>query len=204
MTPPMEESTPSSSESEQNQQAFRAMQSLRKILDDSADPKGKRPESPQKPPKTFFLPRSPSVAPSSGTSMATASVFRLFTKNSHHPSSARPKQSSLKKLAPPDTPTSQRSSAPSTPRTVSFAELPPDFPGRTSSWRDKDKGRRSKGKGKASKEPETEETKWWKWLSSPTVLHPNTGAYEERIEDKMMRGWARPGTGSSAGDDWMM
>ncbi|KAF8528823.1 hypothetical protein BU17DRAFT_37935 [Hysterangium stoloniferum] len=206
MTPPMEESTPSSSDSssEDNKvKAFRAMQSLRKILDDAPpppDPKGKRRAVP---PRRGFQPRTPPVAPSAGESTATASVYRLFTRSSHHhASSSRPKQSSLKRKSPrlltpvlPDTPSA--SSGHSTPRQVSFAELPADHPGRP---RNKNKGRRKSGK-----EKEKEDKGWMSWFTAPgTAMGSAAGAYEERMEDKMMRGWGRPPTGGGATEDWMM
>ncbi|GJJ07318.1 hypothetical protein Clacol_001519 [Clathrus columnatus] len=223
MTPPTEESTPISSS--EDDQPFRAMQSLRKILDESPDPKGKRPISPAPQPlKLQFMPRTPTVVPSSGTSMATASVYRLFTRNSHHASStsSRPK-SSLKKSpsaisTQPGTPatpgdSSQQSSHPGTPRQVTFAELPAEFPGRPRS--SKIKGKHKKGKGK-TKSDEREERRWWNWFTptlslgiGPSSTSNSAMAYEERMEDKMMRGWTRsaastPGGMAGAADDWLV
>ncbi|KAF8592599.1 hypothetical protein K439DRAFT_23389 [Ramaria rubella] len=221
MTPPMEEITPSSSESSSSDhrvKAVRAMQSLRKILDEAPDPKGKRPAAPARSPRPMFQPRTPAVAPSSGTSTATASVSRLFTRSSHHTSSShrsRPKQSSLKQPSSiPSTPTmlntsgnlisgtltpaSRLSSAPSTPRQVSFANLPDEHSGR--SWR-KGKG---KGKGRNKRGKEHDEGGWLKgWFT--VASGSSTVRDEERVEDKMMRGWGRPGIGGSGGvDEWML
>ncbi|EGN92029.1 hypothetical protein SERLA73DRAFT_191668 [Serpula lacrymans var. lacrymans S7.3] len=97
MTPPIEELSASSSDSTSSSghpTGYRTVQSLRKILDEqpsslslpnSASSKGK-PKHLRAP---SFFPRSPPPAPSSGTSTATASVSRLFTK-SRHSSSTRP------------------------------------------------------------------------------------------------------------------
>lgn len=221
MTPPTEESTPISSSSEEDQ-PLRVLQSLRKILDDSPDPKGKRAASPMpQPEKLKFMPRTPAVVPSSGTSMATASVYRLFTRNSHHTSSStsRPKSSLKKKSSSaistePGTPTtpgdSRTPSRPSTPRQVTFAELPAEFPGRPRSSKTKNKSKKSKARS-----DEKEESRWLRWFAPSLGIGPSSGstsgggmAYEERIEDKMMRGWGRgvastPG-GMSGAEDWLV
>lgn len=216
MTPPMEESPSSSSESGHGVNAFRTMQSLRKILDEAPDPKGKSPMV-ERPPRPVFRPRTPAVAPSFGTSTATASVSRLFTRSSHHGSShhSQPRQSSLKQsnskpgtpippaasgcLTPGSlTPGSQASSNPSTPRQVSFAELPETHSGQ-SSWR-KGKG---KEKAKAKKDKAYEDSGWWSgWLTSSGASA--AVRYEERIEDRMMRGWGRPTGGGGVTDEWML
>ena len=210
MTPPMEELTPSDSSescsSNQRVTAFRTVQSLRKILDDAPDPNGKRPVVETQSPRPIFRPRTPAVAPSFGTSTATASVSRLFTRSSHHGSSShhsKPKHSSLKQsssksetLSSPATPgtvtpASQRSSTPGTPRQVSFADLPEAHSGRT-----KRKGK-DKGKGK-----ERGDAAWWSgWFTTGSSAAVR---YEERMEDKTMRGWGRPGVGGGAADEWML
>ncbi|KAF8489118.1 hypothetical protein JB92DRAFT_3148131 [Gautieria morchelliformis] len=212
MTPPMEELTPSSSSescsSDHKVHAFRTMQSLRKILDEAPDPKGKRPAAPERPPRRVFRPRTPAVAPSFGTSTATASVSRLLTRSSHHTSSShhsRPKQSSLKQsnpqsLAPTPgtiTPASQRSSTPGTPRQVSFADLPEAHSGRKGrKGKDKDKGKEKKGQVH-------EDGGWWSgWFTS--TGGSAAARYDERMEDKAMRGWGRPGVGGGVADEWML
>ena len=211
MTPPMEELTPSSSSdscsSDHKVHAFRTMQSLRKILDQAPDPKGKRRAVRERSPRPTFKPRTPPVAPSFGTSTATASVSRLFTRSSHHAHQAKPKQSSLKQpnsqsMTPtPETPgtltpSSQLSSTPGTPRQVSFADLPEAHSGR--------KGRKGKDKGneKGKKGKDREDSGWWNgWFTSA-----NGSAavrYDERMEDRLSRGWGRPGAGGVT-DEWML
>jgi hypothetical protein len=228
MTPPMEELTPSSSSescaSDHRVNAFRTMQSLRKILDEAPDPKGKRPAVAARSPRPVFRPRTPAVAPSSGTSTATASVSRLFTRSSHHGSShhSKPKHSSLKQsnskpstpippaapgsltpgsLTPESlTPESQLSSNPGTPRQVSFAELPETHSGKSSWRKGKDK---DKGKGKAKKGKTYEDGGWWSgWFASSSGSA--AVRYEERMEDKVMKGWGRPGVGGGVTDEWML
>lgn len=214
MTPPMEELTPSSSSdsfsSNHNVHAFRAMQSLRKILDQAPDPKGKRPAVRKRSPRPIFKPRTPPVAPSFGTSTATASVSRLFTRSSHHAHHSKPKQSSLKSPnSQPVTPTpetpgaltpaSRLSSVPGTPRQVSFADLPEAYSGRKRKGKDRGNEKGKKGKDR-------EDGGWWSgWFA-------NAGGsaalrYDDRMEDRAMRGWGRPGAGGGGGgvtDEWML
>lgn len=215
MTPPTEESTPISSS--EDDKPLRALQSLRKILDDSPLSKDRySAPSPPPPSKLKLMPRTPAVVPSSGTSMATASVYRLFTRNSHHASSStsRPK-SSLKKSPVvgtqsgiPSPVDSRQSSRPSTPRQVTFAELPAEFPGRPRSTKMKNK---KKAKGKSD---EKEESGWLSWFTPSFGIGGSSGsavggtAYEERMEDKMMRGWGRSTTSTPGGvasaEDWLV
>lgn len=97
MTPPVEESSSSSDSCV----AKRTVQSLRKILDEQPQPNdqvtaflsGDR----LKPPK--FMPRTPVPVPEAGTSTATASISRLFTKGTHSSSTHAPlppRQSAMK------------------------------------------------------------------------------------------------------------
>ncbi|KDR84087.1 hypothetical protein GALMADRAFT_205844 [Galerina marginata CBS 339.88] len=100
MTPTVEESSASSSD---GFIAKRTMQSLRKILDDQPAPQasstsmnGKRLRPPA------FMPRTPAPAAESGTSTATASISRLFTKGTHSSSTrapSPPRQSAMKRSA---------------------------------------------------------------------------------------------------------
>ena len=220
MTPPMEEITPSSSSestsSHRNVHAFRTMQCLRKILNEAPlDPKGKRPAARlhARPPRPNFQPRTPSVAASSSTSTATASVSRLLTRSSHHASQPTPRQSSLKHsrsaLSTPLTsdspehgsPSSRLSSAASTPRQVSFAELPDSYSGRP--WRkDKDRDKeRGQGKGRKGKD----QGSWWRgWFTGVGGSGMGAARYDERMEDRVMRGWGRAGAGGGLTDEWML
>jgi len=215
MTPPMEEITPSSSSdsssSPKKANAFRAMQSLRKILNDAPpDPKGKRSAAQEaRALRRTFQPRTPSVTASAGTSTATASVSRLLTRSSHH-ASHMPRQSSLKhsRSAPqtpsiPGTPNfsapeSRLSSTPSTPRQVSFAELPDSYSGRP-----RRKGK-DKGKGKGKKDNSREDGQWWKAWFTGNGSGMAAARYDERMEDRLLRGWGRPGVGGGGTDEWMM
>ncbi|RPD66865.1 hypothetical protein L226DRAFT_121005 [Lentinus tigrinus ALCF2SS1-7] len=117
LTPPIEElSTSSTSSDSATLHVDRTVESLRQILEkqrsaSQSSGKGKAPSTQSVPP----LPRpsllSPSIAPPvSGTSNATASISRLFTKPRHTTSTrapSPPKQSSMK----------NRSAGPSTPIT---------------------------------------------------------------------------------------
>ncbi|EPS98735.1 hypothetical protein FOMPIDRAFT_1024485 [Fomitopsis schrenkii] len=142
MTPPIEElSASSSSSSSDTLHVDRTLESLRTIL-------GKQP-------LPANSPSSSQIAPISGTSNATASVSRLFTKNRHSSSTrppSPPRQSVLKNRSAPPTPTttspptpsieafgglhlsmpslrSASSSGRSTPKRISFAELPESYAG---------------------------------------------------------------------------
>ncbi|KAI0650438.1 hypothetical protein C8Q79DRAFT_386385 [Trametes meyenii] len=110
LTPPIEElSTSSTSSDSTTLHVDRTVESLRHILEkqrvasQASDKAHSTP--PPLPRPSLLLP--PAVAPTSGTSTATASVSRLFTK-SRHTSSTRPpsppKQSSMKGRSAPSTP----------------------------------------------------------------------------------------------------
>ncbi|KAG6867477.1 hypothetical protein C0993_002300 [Termitomyces sp. T159_Od127] len=101
MTPPAEESSSSSSSSSSTScLAKRTVRSLRKILDEQPPapaPAQTRLRAPA------FLPRSPPPAAQAGTSTATASISRLYTR-AKHTSSTRPpsppRQSAMKHAQP--------------------------------------------------------------------------------------------------------
>ena len=114
MTPPVEESSSSSSDS---CVAKRTVQSLRKILDEQPQPIDQvtafLSRDRLKPPK--FMPRTPAPVPEAGTSTATASISRLFTKGTHSSSTHAPlppRQSAMKN--------SKSQSSSSIPETPSF------------------------------------------------------------------------------------
>ncbi|PPQ63144.1 hypothetical protein CVT24_005785 [Panaeolus cyanescens] len=108
MTPPTEESSSSSDSCV----AKRTVQSLRKILDDQALQQNEA-DSPSKPTSITdirhlrppaFMPRSPPPVAEAGTSTATASISRLFTKGRHSSSTrapSPPRQSAMKRSHPP-------------------------------------------------------------------------------------------------------
>ncbi|PPQ66721.1 hypothetical protein CVT26_009523 [Gymnopilus dilepis] len=107
MTPPVEESSSSSSD---GYVAKRTVQSLRKILDDQpvAEPSSRTSRSASingqrlRPPA--FMPRTPATVVEAGTSTTTASISRLFTKGKHTSSTrapSPPRQSAMKRSAPP-------------------------------------------------------------------------------------------------------
>ncbi|KAH9948786.1 hypothetical protein B0H21DRAFT_214051 [Amylocystis lapponica] len=242
MTPPIEElSASSTSSSSDTMHVDRTVQSLRQILTKQPVPpaasssKLKLPDPP--PPRPAFL-QPPSVSPASGTSTATASISRLFTK-ARHSSSTRPpsppRQSSLKNHSRPPTPLTPNSptlltvpdnplrtglrspassSGRSTPKRISFAELPESYagskPGGASRFRDKardrDKHGKGKGKGKAERDAEQEGTGWWTgWLLGAAGTGSGSGlsvgaAREERYPRSPT--WSvRPGFGNSL-EDW--
>ena len=127
----------------------RSLQALRKILDDQPNTSSmSRTQSEvYAPRRPTFLPRTPLPAPTLGTSTATASVSRLFTKpiHMHSGSSSRePRPSALKGgWRTPQSPASfdgflapghstgpggsSGSSARSTPKRISFANLPEPY-----------------------------------------------------------------------------
>ncbi|KAH7931332.1 hypothetical protein BV22DRAFT_1077265 [Leucogyrophana mollusca] len=242
MTPPIEELSASSSDSNSSDAhptGYRTVQSLRKILDEQPssvsvdvltrkDPRHLRAPA--------FLPVSPPPAPASGTSTATASISRLFTKG-RHSSSARapsPVRSSLKVPSVPATPMPSPSttsltelfgsgvakalgSAPpsgvSTPKRISFAELPESYSssrpeGAPSKFKDKKARSRSKkrgkgkGKGGTDDKDDSDAGGWLTgWLMGGTSGVALGARQEERIEERMSRGWGtRPGFGTM--DDW--
>jgi hypothetical protein len=209
LTPPTEES--SSSESGP---AKLTIQSLRKILDEQPQP----PEPPRLRPPAF-LPRTPAPVAQAGTSTATASVSRLFTKAKHSSSTrppSPPPHSAMKQSTPNSngarTPSSlsvttsiRSTSAPSsgwsTPKRISFAKLPESYAesrpeGSSSKFRDRDKkGRRAGRSGEDKKgKDRAGESGWWSaWLlgaAGPHAQGVNTLRNEERMEDRLSRSWS--------------
>lgn len=241
MTPPIEElSASSSSSSSDHPHAYRTMQSLRKILDEQRqnieDKKKTEVEGLKRP---VFMPRSPMPIASSSTSTATASVSRLLTKATHHSSTrppSPPKHSSLKRNSAPPTPTlltpktstsnffgagvarvmgSAPSSGRSTPKRISFAELPESYAGSrpegSSRFKAKQKKSRTKGKSKAKSQVDKareENGGWWTgWLLGASGAGTASGLssyahrHEERMEDRAARTWGGRG-GLGGMDDW--
>ncbi|KAG0709906.1 hypothetical protein DFH29DRAFT_886398 [Suillus ampliporus] len=227
MTPPIEELSTASSDSSDHPTGYRTVQSLRKILDEQASSISVN-SLPRKDPKKnrspAFMPVTPSPAPIAGTSTATASISRLFTKGRHSSSTrppSPPRHSSLKVRSVPPTPRSSPStgslsdmfgngvakvlgndppSGVSTPKRISFAELPESYastrPG-PSKLTENRKNRSRKRKGK----DEAEETRGWlETLFSVGPASASSGRMEERMEERMARGWNRPGSGTL--DDW--
>ncbi|KIY66695.1 hypothetical protein CYLTODRAFT_423168 [Cylindrobasidium torrendii FP15055 ss-10] len=185
ITIPTIEEVSQSSDSSDGVHARMTVKSLRRILSDQPPP----------PPHSAILtkrfPITPIPTPEASTSTATASISRLFTKGTHSSTTrprSPPRQSVLKSgTATPRTPAS---SVPSTPKRISFAELPEAHQSSTGKFKAKDKKRRDKKKGKGKEE---EQTGWWSWLASG--LTTPTGI--ERIEDRVQRGWGGPRM-----DDW--
>lgn len=243
MTPPIEElsTASSSSASSDHPRTYRSVQCLRKILDEQPpNVDAKLPVTPERLKPPAFLPRSPPPAASSGTSTATASISRLLTKPTHHSSTrapSPPRHSSLKRSSAPATPTltpspcpspcvpeffgagvarvvgSNPSSGISTPKRISFAELPESYASSRpeGSSRFKEKKSRSRNKCKSKTKPKSQVDKarednggWWTgWLLSAgagSELSLSAQRYEERMEDRATRSWGRPGYGGM--DDW--
>lgn len=209
---------------------FRTMQSLRRILDNQPSSlsvndisgKQRRPRTPS------FLPVTPPPAPVSATSTATASISRLLTKGRHTLSTrppSPPAHSSLKVRSVPPTPApspstlsladvvgngvakaigSSTPSPASTPKRISFAKLPEPY---SSSRPGPSKLREKKAKKRAKcvkSKREGESTGWFKtWFGDGLMTGPLTGRWQDdRFEDRMGRGWSRPGYGTV--DDWAM
>jgi len=248
MTPPIEELSGSSdSSSSDTMHVDRTLESLRNILDRQPPPVlSSSANGKSLPPRPAFL-SPPTVAPISGTSNATASISRLFTK-ARHSSSTRPpsppRQSVLKNRSAPPTPSISETPTPnltapptptllgfpvpigdlvtrtrsirsasstsasgrSTPKRISFAELPESYAsskpeGVQSKFRQKKarEGRSGKGKGK---EKEDDGGAWWTgWLLGAAGTGSGSGlslgaAREERIAQTPS--WtSRPGYGGS-------
>ncbi|RDB19931.1 hypothetical protein Hypma_012944 [Hypsizygus marmoreus] len=232
MTPPTEESSCSSD----GCAAKLTILSLRKILDEQPAPPPPPASQPLRRPT--FLPRTPAPVAEASTSTATASVSRLFTKAKHSSStrpSSPPRQSALKQSSRATTPSpspttlsipdllgagvaralgsSASSSGRSTPKRISFAELPESYadsrPGGSSSkFRDKKKRREkhASGKGKERDESDSGGGWWTSWLvggsASSTSRH-----HEERTEDRLTRSWGGRMSGAGFGsglDEWAM
>lgn len=229
-TPPVEVLSVSSSESTTSSDhptGYRAMQSLRKILekqpssvsvDDDCRKRGNHRRT------RSFQPVTPPPPPVSAASNATASVSRLFTKGRHSLSTrppSPPAHSSLKVHSVPPTPApspssvslvdllgngvakafgSGPSSGTNTPKRISFAELPESYSSlRPSSSKLRDKKGKKKSKLEPGRVTEAESSGWFHtWLGvGPSPWR----SQEERIEERMTRGWgARPGYGTI--DDW--
>jgi len=229
--PADEELSPSSSEASDRPTGYRTVQSLRKILDNhpsSVSVNTLQRKGPKLHRAPAFLPITPPPAPIQGTSTATASISRLYTKGRHSMSTrppSPPAHSSLKVRSVPPTPApspstmslseafgngvarvmgSVPSSGMSTPKRISFAELPESYSGSRPGmsklrWR---KGRKKSKQGKGNDKEETSgwlETLLRGGLSSGGLA--GMGSREERIEERMARGWgSRPGYGTL--DDW--
>ncbi|KAJ8586669.1 hypothetical protein M405DRAFT_345768 [Rhizopogon salebrosus TDB-379] len=230
MTPPIEElSATSSSDSSDHPTGYRTVQSLRKILDEQTSSTSVN-SIPRKDLKQLrspnFMPVTPAPTPIAGTSTATASISRLYTKGRHSSSTrppSPPTHSSLKVRSVPPTPAPSPSttsllevfengmakvlgsnppSGISTPKRISFAELPESYassrPGASKFQQKKSRSRKRKSKGKG-KDEEDEMGGWFKSLFSVGHVSSGSGRIEDRIEDR--RGWgSRPGCGTL--DDW--
>lgn len=230
MTPPIEElSTSSSSDSSDHPTGYRTVQSLRKILDEQSSstsinsPPRKDPKKSRSP---NFMPVTPTPAPVAGTSTATASISRLFTKGRHSSSTrppSPPTHSSLKVPSVPPTPRSSPSagslsemfgngvakvlgsecpSGVSTPKRISFAELPESYASSragSSKISEKRKNRSRKRKGKYEEEGET--LGWFGRLFTGGPVSTSSARIDDHMEERMSRGWgSRPGGGTL--DDW--
>ncbi|KAH9965844.1 hypothetical protein BC827DRAFT_771587 [Russula dissimulans] len=252
LTPPTEDpslsslsstssSNPSSSDSHPN--PVLSLQALRKILHDqpTAPPMSRAQSDSRAPRRPTFLPRTPLPAPTLGTSTATASVSRLFTKpvHMHSGSSSRePRPSALKGgLRTPQSPASSdgflapgrstgpggspASSARSTPKRISFADLPEPYGsergGGSGRGFEKRSGRRKragkakgKGKSRAGLEDESDESDeddeqgWWaRLLLGSTHSRPlSVGRTEDRIEARIARGLGNRGSFGGGMEDW--
>lgn len=229
-TPPIEALSVSSSESTTSSDhptGYLAMQSLRKILEkqpssisvevDSRKGQGHRRAR-------SFQPVTPPPPPVLAASSATASVSHLFTKGRHSLSTrppSPPTHSSLRVRSVPPTPVpspssvsladlfgngvakalgSRPSSGTNTPKRISFAKLPESYSGlRPSNSKLRNKKGKRKSKVEQTKAKEGESSGWFEtWLGvGPSPWR----SQEERIEERMTRGWgARPGYGTI--DDW--
>jgi hypothetical protein len=257
LTPPTENpslsslsSTPSSNpSSDSHPNPVLSLQALRKILDDQPNaPLMSRAQSEGRVHRRpTFLPRTPLPAPTLGTSTATASVSRLFTKPVHMHSgspSREPRPSALKSGSrTPQSPAesdgflvpgrstggaggSSGSSARSTPKRISFADLPEPYgsergggSGRGFEKRSTRRKRRSrcgrdKGKGKSrvdvmgddsdESDESDEDQGWWARLLLGST-HPrgmSLGRAEDRIEARIARGLGSRGGFGGGMEDW--
>ncbi|KAH7105591.1 hypothetical protein BKA62DRAFT_690243, partial [Auriculariales sp. MPI-PUGE-AT-0066] len=208
MTPPIEESPPEEQSSDSGPNVQRTLESLRKILGDA--PRRERvnslPVLQQRP--SFLMPRTPNVTATAGTSTATATVSRLFTKGMHSTRDTPPSRPSLKlpNGSPRASPTlSAPSSGRSTPRQVAFAQLPEPYSAE-GSRKGFDKSRSSKSKSKQSDKDKESPPGFWSLLFGavvpPAGMHQPSARVEDRVEDRMSRSWARPG-GQSTLEDYL-
>lgn len=229
--PADEELSPSSSEASDRPTGYRTVQSLRKILDNhlsSTSVNTVQRKGPKLHRAPAFLPITPPPAPIQGTSTATASISRLYTKGRHSMSTrppSPPAHSSLKVRSVPPTPApspstmtlsevfgngvarvmgSAPSSGVSTPKRISFAKLPESYSG-SQPGTSRPRERKSRKKSKQGKGSDKEEASGWlttflrEGLSSGGLA--SIGSREERMEERMARGWgSRPGYGTL--DDW--
>lgn len=229
MTPPIEELSTASSDSSDHPTGYRTVQSLRKILHEQSSSTSVN-SSPKKNFKQCrspnFMPVTPAPTPVAGTSTATASISRLFTKGRHSSSTrppSPPTHSSLKVPSVPPTPRSSPSagslsdmfgngvakvlgsdppSGVSTPKRISFAELPESYassrPG-SSKISETRKNRSRKRKGKDTEEGET--LGWFERLFTVGPMNTSSVRIDDRMEERMLRGLgSRPGGGTL--DDW--
>ncbi|KAG1815686.1 uncharacterized protein BJ212DRAFT_1357997 [Suillus subaureus] len=228
MTPPIEELSTASSDSSDHPTGYRTVQCLRKILDEqSSSTSVNFPRKDRKQSRSpNLMPVTPAPAPVAGTSTATASISRLFTKGRHSSSTrppSPPTHSSLKVPSVPSTPRSSPStgslsdkfgngvakalgshppSGVSTPKRISFAELPESYassrPGSSKiSERRKNRSRKRKGKDEEEGEP----LRWFERLFVAGPTSTSSARMDDRMEERMSRGWgSRPGGGTL--DDW--
>lgn len=218
-TPIAELPSNSDSSSSSNSLAVHAVESLRKILEDTVpeDAKGKAPLYPRSP---TFLPRSPAVVPVLGTSTTTTSITRMLKKGSHSTSTrapSPPKHSSLKR--PPSelltvnlnmhagliSPYSSGiSSGRSTPRQVAFGPLPEPYSSSKEGGSSKLSMMKRRGRSKTKQKPRENESdrSWWKtWLLGGSELSMAPDRHEERAEERFGRSWGRPAMGGGL-EDW--
>jgi hypothetical protein len=225
-----------------------SLQALRKILDDqpNASPMSRAQSDGHATRRPTFLPRTPLPAPTLGTSTATASVSRLFTKpvHMHSGSSSRETRPSALKggLRTPQSPASSDgflapsstgpggssgSSARSTPKRISFADLPEPYGSerggggsgrgfeKRSARRGKKRSGKGKGKGKGKSRVDVEddsdesddddfEKGWWArlLLGSGQVRGLSLGRPEDRIEARIARGLGSRGGFGGGMEDW--
>ncbi|KAI0053664.1 hypothetical protein FA95DRAFT_469440 [Auriscalpium vulgare] len=231
LTPPTENllpsssgSSPSSSPSDSRPNPVLTLQALRKILDDAPPPASPQiSRTASEPPPTVrkpaFQPRTPRPPPTLGTSTATASISRLFSPKHVHlhgaSSRATPRHSVLKSglptsdgLVPPSPAFSSGGSGASTPKRISFAELPESYAG-VSSGRgfEKKRARKGKGKGKGRDSEDDEPRGWWRtWFAAGPTLHAGVGPEEGIGKERERGGGARmvPGRGFGFGavEEW--
>lgn len=202
MTPPQEESSGSSDDC----RAKLTVQSLRKILDVQPAPAPKLPPTP-----AFTI--SPSRVQPASASNATASVSRLFTKPTYT-STTRPRsptRSSLKSTTPspsqlniPETfgasiqslgGTSNPSSGRSTPKRISFAELPESYASTRPEGVKMPSKRRKHRKKNSSDGSDIEGLGWLtRWLLGPMPSRPG--------EREDWRGWTASTRPMGGMEDW--
>ena len=259
LTPPTEDpslsslssSSSSNHSSDPHPNPVLSVQALRKILDDQpkSPPMSRSQSEGRVPRRPTFLPRTPLPAPTLGTSTATASVSRLFTKPVHMHSgspSREPRPSALKSGSrTPQSPMSvdgflspgrstgaggsSESSARSTPKRISFADLPEPygsergggsgrgFEKRSSARRGRKRSGKGQGKGKGKGKSkvdalddgsdgsdEDDEKGWWaRLLLGPTHSRAlSLGRPEDRIEARIARGLGSRGGFGGGIEDW--